>query len=92
MGNQQWPKLNPNALTCLGSAFARQAKNIAPSSAKMQGQKRRKSHAISVTLPAQNEALLVESNRSRAARANPNSRLRNFGSEPCSEKRLHLKM
>jgi hypothetical protein len=38
-------------------AFHLQARNIAPSFAKMQGQRRQKSHAIAITLSAQNEVL-----------------------------------
>jgi hypothetical protein len=54
-GEEQWLTLNRNALTCLASAFHRKANNIVPSSAKMQAQKNQKSHAIAITLPAQNE-------------------------------------
>jgi hypothetical protein len=81
IGEEQWLKLNRNALTCLVSASPRQAKNIVPSSAKMQGQRRPKSHAIAITLPAQNEDWLIESTRSPATFVDADSRLRNFGSE-----------
>jgi hypothetical protein len=55
IGEEQWLNLNRNALTCLVSACRLEAKNIGPSSAKMQGQRRPKSHAIAITLRAQNK-------------------------------------
>jgi hypothetical protein len=56
-GKQLWRKTEQSALTCLVSAFHLKANNIVSSSAKMQGLGRRKSHAIAVILPAQNEEL-----------------------------------
>jgi hypothetical protein len=57
IGEEQWLKLNRNALTRLVSAFHQKATNIVPSSAKMQGQRRPKSHVTALTQPAQNEEL-----------------------------------
>ena len=82
-------RINRNALTCLVSAFHLQANNIVPSSAKTQGQRRAKSDAIAITLPAQNEALSGRIDSLASTRADADHWLSNFGS---AEKGEHWKL